>query len=436
MINRVSTASQYQNLTSNLMRKQGELNQTNGQLSSGKRVETAGDDPVSSVTIQNYRQQLTQIDQYNSAITLANNRLQTMETAIAGVEDNLGATKQKVLGMINGAMASNDRTAFKDELISLRDGLLELANSRDEAGNYVFAGNQSDTKPFMEATGGMGYHGDSQSRYAQIDKSVNVKTSLPGDQLFTDVPNSYGDYRPVFSDKSGEGAVPQVEGLTSGSKLHLLSATTSDFTTAETIQVSFNEVDVVADGKTTKEMQYSLKIGENVVAENQLYNEQTGIVYPSRSKPLEPADPATAVADKGAEIRLKFDGISSGDSITLKPAQTINIFDSIQSAIDNAERPTSSPAAEANLQRVIDDLDSGFVHMNQQRSEVGTIMQQVDRQLEQHLDFELTLNQAQSGLEDLDYSKAIMDMNQQMMALQASQQAFGQTKQLSLFNYI
>ncbi|OBU18788.1 flagellar hook-associated protein 3 [Photobacterium aquimaris] len=420
MINRVSTASQYQNLTSNLMRKQGELNQTNGQLSSGKRVETAGDDPVSSVTIQNYRQQLTQIDQYNSAITLANNRLQTMETAIAGVEDNLGATKQKVLGMINGAMASNDRTAFKDELISLRDGLLELANSRDEAGNYVFAGNQSDTKPFMEATdGSMNYHGDNQSRYAQIDKSVNVKTSLPGDQLFTDIPNSYGDFRPVFSDKTATAG-----GLTDGSKLHLLSATTTDFSKAEDIEVSFIEVDVVADGKTTKEMQYNLTVGGKVVAENQAYDSEQGIVY---------KDPA--VADS-ATLNLQFDGISSGDSITLEPAQTINIFDSIQSAIDNAERPTSSPAAEANLQRVIDDLDSGFVHMNQQRSEVGTIMQQVDRQLEQHLDFELTLNQAQSGLEDLDYSKAIMDMNQQMMALQASQQAFGQTKQLSLFNYI
>ncbi|WP_408900354.1 flagellar hook-associated protein FlgL [Photobacterium piscicola] len=422
MINRVSTASQYQNLTSNLMRKQGELNQTNGQLSSGKRVETAGDDPVSSVTIQNYRQQLTQIDQYNSAITLANNRLQTMETAIAGVEDNLGATKQKVLGMINGAMASDDRTAFKDELISLRDGLLELANSRDEAGNYVFAGYQSDTKPFMEATdGSMDYHGDSQSRYAQIDKSVNVKTSLPGDQLFTDVPNSYGDFRPVFSDKSSDGA----GGLTDGSKLHLLSATTSDFRSAEAIEVSFNEVDVsAADGTTTKEMQYNLTVGGKVVAENQAYDSEQGIVY---------KDPAAA---DSATLNLKFGDINSGDNISLKPAQTINIFDSIQSAIDNAERPTSSPAAEANLQRVIDDLDSGFVHMNQQRSEVGTIMQQVDRQLEQHLDFELTLNQAQSGLEDLDYSKAIMDMNQQMMALQASQQAFGQTKQLSLFNYI
>ncbi|MCD9493630.1 flagellar hook-associated protein FlgL [Photobacterium carnosum] len=421
MINRVSTASQYQNLTSNLMRKQGELNQTNGQLSSGKRVETAGDDPVSSVTIQNYRQQLTQIDQYNGAITLANNRLQTMETAIAGVEDNLGATKQKVLGMINGAMASSDRTAFKDELISLRDGFLELANSRDEAGNYVFAGNQSDTKPFMESTdSSMDYHGDSQSRYAQIDKSVNVKTSLPGDQLFTDVPNSYGDYRPVFSDKTATAG-----GLTDGSKLHLLSATTSDFSSAKAIEVSFNEVDAAAaDGTTTKEMKYNLTVGGKVVAENQVYDSEQGIVY---------KDP---VAADSATLNLKFGDISSGDNISLKPAQTINIFDSIQSAIDNAERPTSSPAAEANLQRVIDDLDSGFVHMNQQRSEVGTIMQQVDRQQEQHLDFELTLKQAQSGLEDLDYSKAIMDMNQQMMALQASQQAFGKTKQLSLFNYI
>ncbi|PSU91342.1 flagellar hook-associated protein 3 [Photobacterium kishitanii] len=418
MINRVSTASQYQNLTSNLMRKQGELNQTNGQLSSGKRVETAGDDPVSSVTIQNYRQQLTQLDQYNSAITLANNRLQTMETAVTGVEDNLSATKQKVLGMINGAMASNDRTAFKDELISLRDGLLELANSRDEAGNYVFAGNQVDTKPFMQARdGSMDYHGDSQSRYAQIDKSVNVKTSLPGDQLFTDIPNSYGDFRPVFSDGAN--------GLTDDSKLHLLSATTTDFASAEEIGVSFENIETTdAAGNTTTIMHYSLTVGGNLVADKQPYDPEQGINY---------QDPAVAGSPS---LEFKFGAVSSGDSITLQPAQTINIFDSIQDAIDNAERPTSSPAAEANLQRVIDDLDSGFVHMNQQRSEVGTIMQQVDRQLEQHLDFELTLNQAQSGLEDLDYSKAIMDMNQQMMALQASQQAFGQTKQLSLFNYI
>ena len=411
MINRVSTASQYQSLTSNLMRKQGEVNESNNQLSTGKRVETAGDDPVSSVTIQNYRQQLTQIDQYKSAITMVNNRLGVMESSIAGVEDNLDATKQKVLRMINGAMASNDRTAFKDELTSLRDGLLELANSRDESGNYVFAGNQMDTQPFVKGTDGkMNYQGDSQSRYAQIDKSVEVKTSLPGDQLFTSIPNPYGDFRPDFSD------------LSSGSKLHVLSATTSDFTKAQPIDIAFSEAIVTQpDGSEKTVMQYNLSLDGKEVVADQDYDPEKGIQY---------------TAADGSSVSIILDDVEVGDKLTLNPAQKINIFDSLQDAIDNAEKPTSSAAAEATLQRVIDDIDSSFLHVSQRRSEVGTIMQQVERQQEQHLDFELTLNSAQSGLEDLDYSKAIMEMNQQMMALQASQSAFSKTKQLSLFNYL
>ncbi|MEF1220212.1 flagellar hook-associated protein 3, partial [Photobacterium damselae] len=118
-MSRISTLSQYNNLTSNLMRKQTQLSHTNNQLATGKRVDTSGDDPVSSISIQNYKQQLTQIGQYKDAITLANNRLGVLETNIAGVEDNLDVTKQKVLGMLNGAMAANDRKAFKDELQSL-----------------------------------------------------------------------------------------------------------------------------------------------------------------------------------------------------------------------------------------------------------------------------------------------------------------------------
>lgn len=410
MINRVSTASQYQSLTSNLMRKQGEVSESNNKLSTGKRVETAGDDPVSSVTIQNYRQQLTQIDQYKSAITMANNRLGVMESAIDGVEGNLDASKQKILRMINGAMASEDRTAFKDELFSLQESLLGLANSRDESGNYVFAGNQSETKPFVKSSNGsMVYQGDSQSRYAQIDKSVQVKTSLPGDQLFTQVPNPYGDFRPDFN------------GLSDGSKLHVLSATTSDFARAETIDIAFNEVTQTQDdGSEQTVMQYTLSIGGTAVKTDK-YDPDTGITYDS---------------DDSGTLAITLDDVQAGDTLRLNPAQQINIFDSLQAAIDNADKPTSSAAAEATLQRVIDDIDSGFVHVSQRRSEVGTIMQQVERQQDQHLDFELTLNTAQSGLEDLDYSTAIMEMNQQMMALQASQSAFSKTKQLSLFNYL
>ena len=144
-----------------------------------------------------------------------------------------------------------------------------------------------------------------------------------------------------------------------------------------------------------------------------------------------------AAAGGAGTLDFQFDGeIKLGDSVALNPSKTFNVLDSLQDAINNAEQPTSSAEGNANLQRVIDDLNSGFIHMNQQRSQVGSVLQTLDRQGEQHKDFELTLNKAQSGLEDLDYSKAIIDMNEQSMALQASQAAFNKTKELTLFNYL
>ena len=230
MINRVSTASQYQSLTSNLMRKQGELNTSNEHLATGRRVLTAGDDPVSSVMIQNYRQEQTLITQYQDAITLATNRMNVTESTLTGVENNLDVTKQKVIRMINGAMAAEDRSAFKDELQSLYDELLGLANTQDESGNYIFAGTQSATKPFIQngqTPPTIVYQGDDQARHSQIDKNLEVKTSLTGNDVFMAIPNPYGDYRPDFS------------GLQPDSQLHVLTATNSNPNDTNNYSVKF-----------------------------------------------------------------------------------------------------------------------------------------------------------------------------------------------------
>ncbi|MEY4029244.1 MAG: Flagellar hook-associated protein 3, partial [Bacteroidota bacterium] len=48
----------------------------------------------------------------------------------------------------------------------------------------------------------------------------------------------------------------------------------------------------------------------------------------------------------------------------------------------------------------------------------------------------LELIQWLSSIEDLDYTKAITKMNQQMMSLEAAQSSFAKISQLSLFNYI
>ncbi|MDO8701822.1 MAG: flagellin, partial [Undibacterium sp.] len=48
----------------------------------------------------------------------------------------------------------------------------------------------------------------------------------------------------------------------------------------------------------------------------------------------------------------------------------------------------------------------------------------------------LSYKQQLSDLQDLDYAKAITELNQQQVTLQAAQQSFVKTSSLSLFNYI
>jgi flagellar hook-associated protein 3 FlgL len=50
--------------------------------------------------------------------------------------------------------------------------------------------------------------------------------------------------------------------------------------------------------------------------------------------------------------------------------------------------------------------------------------------------FTLAVTDVRSTLEDLDYAEAISRFNQQMTALQASQQAFVKIQDMSLFNFL
>ncbi|KHT64141.1 flagellar hook protein [Photobacterium gaetbulicola] len=407
MINRVSTFSQYQNLTSNLMRKQGAVNNTNEQLATGKRIKTAGDDPIASVSTQNYKQQLVQIEQFQKSITLANNRLGTLETSLKNVESHIDSAKQKVIGMINGAMAGDDKTAFKNELESLYEGLLNLANTQDEGGNYVFAGHQVRTQPFVEGNDGeVAYNGDSGHREARIDTSVHVKTSQPGDLVFTGMNNPFGDFRPDY------------QGLQPESGLSLLSATNQDPSDPTNYRVEFAEDG--AGGFT-----YKLFNGNNQQLDSQPYDPAKGVQY---------TDPDP---DSKIQLSFQFDGeLKDGDTVSLNRTDTIDLFQTMNDVIRYSEEPTSSSEARASLQRSIEELNAAYVHMNQRRAEVGTGLKTLETYEAQHLDFELSLNKAKGSLEDLDYSKAIIELNEDMLALQASQAAFNQTKQLSLFNYL
>lgn len=396
MISRIASFHNYQSVTNDMNRQQVKVAENQQQLASGKRLLTAGDDPVASIYIQNFDQQNTQIEQSIKTITLARNRLNNEETAIAEVENLLDDAKRKSMLMVNGSLSGDNRIAHKQDMQGLFDSFVNLANSQDESGNYVFAGNQYSQQPFFRDNNGqVTYSGDSYQRMAQVAPALEVPVNDAGDKLFMEVSNPFGDYQPDYD-------------LQSGSLLLLSQATNSNNADQAAYRVAF----------TTSPTGTAYELFKNdALVSSAAFDPRKGIQFET--------------------LNIAVEGeIKDGDVIDLSRQDKVNVFDAFRRGIELSDRDVSDASATAELHQVAAELAEGFKHTNQVRSEIGTRLQTLDRQEDMHQDFRIVMSQARGTLEDLDYASAVIDLNENMMALQASQQAFAKTKDLNLFNYI
>ncbi|MGL5292021.1 MAG: flagellin, partial [Vibrionaceae bacterium] len=122
--------------------------------------------------------------------------------------------------------------------------------------------------------------------------------------------------------------------------------------------------------------------------------------------------------------------------ITMTRQDNFSLFDSLKLGIEMADKSIFDASATGKLHQVVEQLGQVFKHFNQARAEIGSRLNTLERQEDMHLDYNVVVKRSLATVEDLNYATAVIDMNENMLALQASQQAFAKTKELSLFNYI
>ncbi|ACH66642.1 flagellar hook-associated protein FlgL [Aliivibrio fischeri] len=397
MLNRISSFHNYQAVQNDISRQEAKVHHTSAQLASGKKLLTAGDDPVAALYAQNLTQKKEELRQYTDTITLARNRLERHEVAIANAEQFADDAKRSVMEMINGSLAPEDRYAHAQDLKGIASNFLNLTNMLDESGNYLFSGTKPKTQPFFKSNDGtVAYAGDEYQRKLKVSGSIEVAVNDAGSKLFTEIKNPFGDYDPQYA-------------LQEGSELLLSQATNTNYTDPATYEVSFS---ASANG------QYNYQLSKDgSVVKNAQFDPSEGIKY------------------EGVDIQIRGQ-LKSGDVITLEPKKTISIFDSFKKASELALNDVADASTTAELQQVTDEFHAAFIHLSQARAEVGTRQNTLDQQEQQHQDFDLTLSKSLSSIEDLDYAQAVIEFNENTRALQASQQAFGKVKDITLFNYV
>ena len=189
---RVSTSQVYNIANIGMRDAQVAVDKTNQQISSGKRVLSPADDPVAATGILMLNQELARTTQFGKNIDSANNNLTLEDTTLQSVVSLVQRIKELAVSAGNTAvLTASDYKAIASEVDSRLSELLNLQNTRNASGQYIFAGFQSETQPFVSNGGGnYSYKGDEGQLYVQASTTVNVAVSDSGKRIFMDIPSS------------------------------------------------------------------------------------------------------------------------------------------------------------------------------------------------------------------------------------------------------
>jgi len=190
---RISTQEFYRQGVDVMQNQQTRLNSIETQLATGKRVNTPSDDPSAAVQVLNLGEVSDRIAQFQRNAGMAQSRLEQEEVALDGVGNMLQRVRELAVQGNNGTMGPESRKAIAYEVRQHLEGFLQLANSRDANGEYVFAGYRTDQPPFAhDGVGNFTYNGDSGQRQVQIGENRDVAIGDPGDAIFQNIPANAG----------------------------------------------------------------------------------------------------------------------------------------------------------------------------------------------------------------------------------------------------
>ncbi|GIU29613.1 flagellar hook-associated protein FlgL [Shewanella colwelliana] len=395
---RISTAQMFNQSINSVLDRQTSTSKILDQLSSGKRVNTAGDDPVAAIGIDNLNQQNALVDQFMKNIDYANNRLSLTESKLGSAETLTGSVREQVLRAINGGLSDSERQMIADELRGTLEELLAVANTKDESGNFMFAGYETGKQPFaFDTSGNVVYSGDSGARDAIVGSGVTVATNIPGDKAFMNAPSGLGDFSANY-----------------------LSTQVGDFNVQSAS---------IADPLTYVEDTYTFTmVGTNLEVRDSSAALVTTV----------PAFDATnPVSFNGIEVKLQGQP-AAGDSFSITPQSEVSIFDTINQAISLVEDSSKvdTPQGMSELAQILNNLDSGVNQISIARGQAGNSLKSVESYSATHTEEKLVNSSALSLLEDLDYASAITELEKQQLALNAVSSVFSQVGSTTLFDYI
>ena len=151
---RVGTAFGYDRLTSYIRTAQSRVQDAQNKVSTGKRIETASDDPTGTRRLLGLSALRSGIAGYEKNLDTAKAALSSTESAYDDLGDLMGQARSLAIQGATSTMDQTGRDAIAAQIGALQDRIVSLGNAQGPDERYLFGGQVTDAKPFAKAADG------------------------------------------------------------------------------------------------------------------------------------------------------------------------------------------------------------------------------------------------------------------------------------------
>ncbi|MEO7106672.1 MAG: flagellar hook-associated protein FlgL [Rhodoferax sp.] len=426
---RLGSANMYDTSRNNLMTRQTGLANVQEQLTSGKRVNSASDDPIAAAQAERAMTRISRIQTDQRALDAQRNAITQAESTLGDVTDTMQNFRELVVSAGSGSLSSVDRTTIAGQLQGLRDQIFALSNRKDTNGQPLFGALASALTPFVGPQGGApdytfkGLPGQTGS------SEVAIPFSVDGDSAFMHQPARDGVFNASVS------AIPAGRTLTTDNVVVTSTATVAATAVAATAatgvpypsyNVSFSAVDSTTTPGTTT-LTYNITETPSV----------TPLGAPAPFAPVTVSYPSSTAAPITGIPGLSFSVSGTpavGDSITIN--ERPSIFSVLDDAIKNIGGASNNNAAIQAVNQALGNIDIGMSRVSAVRGQAGDLLNRADTISSNQDKRSIQLEADRSSAEDIDMVKGISDFQKQQTGYQAALQSYALVQKLSLFNFI
>jgi flagellar hook-associated protein 3 FlgL len=159
-----------------------QLNQAQRQVSTGKRVASAGDDPLAVQQAVGERAMLGAIDAYSRTNASAAARLATVDDVLSAMGDKLTAARVAGMSAQGTNLSVAARAAASAEVRSLRDSILADINTQFQ-GQYLFSGTTVNAAAYQRVAGSWTYQGNGSVAQVEVERGRLVSVTFNGQSI-------------------------------------------------------------------------------------------------------------------------------------------------------------------------------------------------------------------------------------------------------------